>query len=101
MVGRNRRRYRRQPDLRHHQKPIIRAPRAVAPAGLSIRDALMSMRLRGRLSSARIILRHMAPTTCFGPYLILLTAYIAQAILLEAFALLRPRRQRADAGLGP
>src|SRR5690606_32924048 len=34
-------------------------------------------------SNMRIILRHMAPNL-IAPYLIMLTAYIAQAILLEA-----------------
>ena len=37
----------------------------------------------GGYSSTHIILHHMAPNV-LAPYLILLTAYVAQAILLEA-----------------
>jgi peptide/nickel transport system permease protein len=65
--------------------PIIpRAARVVRAAALSIRDMpyVDAARAAG-YSSSRIILRHMAPNV-LAPYLILLTAYIAQAILLEA-----------------
>ena len=65
--------------------PIIpRAARVVRSAGLSIREMpyVDAARAAG-YSSTRIVLRHMAPNV-LGPYLILVTAYIAQAILLEA-----------------
>ncbi|PTM43415.1 ABC transporter permease [Bosea sp. 124] len=65
--------------------PIIpRAARVVRSAALSIREMpyVDAARSAG-YSSSRIILRHMAPNV-LGPYLILVTAYIAQAILLEA-----------------
>ncbi len=65
--------------------PIIpRAARVVRSAALSIREMpyVDAARAAG-YSSTRIILRHMAPNV-LGPYLILVTAYIAQAILLEA-----------------
>jgi peptide/nickel transport system permease protein len=65
--------------------PIIpRAARVVRSAALSIREMpyVDAARSAG-YSSTRIILRHMAPNV-LGPYLILVTAYIAQAILLEA-----------------
>jgi peptide/nickel transport system permease protein len=65
--------------------PIIpRAARVVRAAALSIRDMpyVDAARAAG-YSNSRIILRHMAPNV-LAPYLILLTAYIAQAILLEA-----------------
>jgi peptide/nickel transport system permease protein len=65
--------------------PIIpRAARVIRSAALSIREMpyIDAARAAGYANS-RIILRHMAPNV-LGPYLILLTAYIAQAILLEA-----------------
>lgn len=65
--------------------PIIpRAARVIRSAALSIREMpyVDAARSAG-YSSTRIILRHMAPNV-LGPYLILVTAYIAQAILLEA-----------------
>ena len=53
-------------------------------AALSIRNMsyIDAARTAG-YSHARIIMRHMAPNLT-APYLIMLTAYIAQAILLEA-----------------
>ena len=65
--------------------PIIpRAARVIRSAALSIREmAYIDAARAAGYSSARIILRHMAPNV-LGPYLILVTAYIAQAILLEA-----------------
>ncbi len=65
--------------------PIMpRAARVVRAAALSIRETpyVDAARAAG-YSHGRIILRHMAPNV-LAPYLILLTAYIAQAILLEA-----------------
>lgn len=65
--------------------PIIpRACRVVRSAALSVRAMpYIDAARAGGYSSAHIILRHMAPNV-LAPYLILLTAYIAQAILLEA-----------------
>lgn len=65
--------------------PIIpRAARVVRSAALSIRELpyIDAARSAG-YSDLRIMLRHMAPNVA-APYLILVTAYIAQAILLEA-----------------
>jgi peptide/nickel transport system permease protein len=65
--------------------PIIpQVTRVVRSAALSIRTAayIDAARLAG-LSNRRIILRHMMPNV-MAPFLILLTAFIAQAILLEA-----------------
>jgi peptide/nickel transport system permease protein len=65
--------------------PIIpRAGRVVRAAALSVREMpyVDAARAAG-YSDLRIIVRHMAPNVT-APYLILLTAYIAQAILLEA-----------------
>ena len=51
--------------------------------------------------TARIILRHMLPNV-FAPYLIMLTAFLGQAILLEAsLSFLGLGVCRADAGVGP
>ena len=51
-------------------------------------------------SNTRIIFRHMVPNVV-APYLIMLTAFIAQAILLGSLAVLpRPGRCRADRRLG-
>lgn len=65
--------------------PIIpRSSRVVRSAALSVRAMpYIDAARAGGYSSAHIILRHMAPNV-LAPYLILLTAYIAQAILLEA-----------------
>lgn len=65
--------------------PIIpRACRVVRSAALSVRAMpYIDAARAGGYSSSHIILRHMAPNV-LAPYLILLTAYIAQAILLEA-----------------
>lgn len=65
--------------------PIIpRACRIVRSAALSVRAMpYIDAARAGGYSSSHIILRHMAPNV-LAPYLILLTAYIAQAILLEA-----------------
>lgn len=65
--------------------PIIpRACRVVRSAALSVRAMpYIDAARAGGYSSAHIILRHMAPNV-LAPYLILLTAYVAQAILLEA-----------------
>lgn len=65
--------------------PIIpRAGRVVRAAALSVRELpyIDAARTAG-YSDLRIILRHMAPNV-MAPYLILFTAYVAQAILLEA-----------------
>ena len=65
--------------------PIVpRAARVIRSAALSIRELpyVDAARSAG-YSDLRIILRHMAPNV-LAPYLILVTAYIAQAILLEA-----------------
>lgn len=63
---------------------IPRAARVVRAAALSVREMpyVDAARAAG-YSDWRIIARHMAPNVT-APYLILFTAYIAQAILLEA-----------------
>ncbi|MEO3475336.1 ABC transporter permease [Roseomonas sp. CAU 1739] len=65
--------------------PIIpRASRVVRSAALAVRAMpYIDAARAGGYSSMHIILRHMAPNV-LAPYMILLTAYIAQAILLEA-----------------
>ncbi|MBR0664399.1 ABC transporter permease [Roseomonas hellenica] len=65
--------------------PIVpRSCRVVRAAALSVRAMpYIDAARAGGYSSLHIILRHMAPNV-LAPYLILLTAYIAQAILLEA-----------------
>jgi peptide/nickel transport system permease protein len=65
--------------------PIVpRVGRVVRAAALSVREMpyVDAARAAG-YSDMRIIARHMAPNV-MAPYLILFTAYIAQAILLEA-----------------
>jgi peptide/nickel transport system permease protein len=65
--------------------PIMpKVARVVRAAALSIREMpyIDAARAAG-YSNARIIFRHMAPNVA-APYLIMFTAYIAQAILLEA-----------------
>jgi peptide/nickel transport system permease protein len=65
--------------------PIVpRAARVVRAAALGVRAMpYIDAARAGGYSHSHIILRHMAPNVA-APYLILLTAYIAQAILLEA-----------------
>ncbi|WP_199706989.1 ABC transporter permease [Teichococcus wenyumeiae] len=65
--------------------PIVpRAARVVRAAALSVRAMpYIDAARAGGYGHVHIILRHMAPNVA-APYLILLTAYIAQAILLEA-----------------
>jgi peptide/nickel transport system permease protein len=65
--------------------PIVpNVARVVRSSALTIREMayIDAARVAG-YSRARIILRHMVPNLV-GPYLIMLTAFIAQAILLEA-----------------
>lgn len=65
--------------------PIMpRVSRVVRSAALSVRAMpyIDAARAAG-FSSTRIIMRHMAPNL-MAPYIIMLTAHIAQAILLEA-----------------
>ncbi|MBE7197444.1 MAG: ABC transporter permease [Parafilimonas terrae] len=65
--------------------PIIpNVARVVRSSALSIREMayIDAARVAG-FSRTRIMLRHMVPNLV-GPYLIMLTAFIAQAILLEA-----------------
>jgi peptide/nickel transport system permease protein len=65
--------------------PIVpKVARVVRAAALSIRELpyIDAARAAG-YSHARIICRHMMPNIA-APYLIMLTAYVAQAILLEA-----------------
>jgi peptide/nickel transport system permease protein len=65
--------------------PIVpNVARVVRSSALSIREMayIDSARVAG-YSTQRIIFRHMAPNL-MAPYLIMLTAFIAQAILLEA-----------------
>jgi peptide/nickel transport system permease protein len=65
--------------------PIMpKVARVVRSAALSIREMpyIDAARAAG-FSNARIIFRHMAPNVA-APYLIMFTAFIAQAILLEA-----------------
>ncbi|GAC1343358.1 MAG: ABC transporter permease [Acetobacteraceae bacterium] len=65
--------------------PIVpRAARVVRAAALSVRAMpYVDAARAGGYGHAYIIVRHMAPNV-LAPYLILLTAYVAQAILLEA-----------------
>ena len=65
--------------------PIIpRSARVVRAASLSVREMpYMDAARAAGYSDLRIIARHMAPNVV-APYLILFTAYVAQAILLEA-----------------
>ncbi len=65
--------------------PIVpNVTRVVRAAALSIRSLpYIDAARAGGYSHARIILRHMAPNLV-APYIIMLTAFIAQAILLEA-----------------
>jgi peptide/nickel transport system permease protein len=65
--------------------PIVpRAARVLRSAALAVREMpYVDAARAGGYSHTHIILRHMAPNTV-APYLIILTAYIAQAILLEA-----------------
>ena len=65
--------------------PIVpQVARVVRSSALSIREMAYvdAARVAG-YSTRRIIFRHMAPNL-MAPYLIMLTAFIAQAILLEA-----------------
>jgi peptide/nickel transport system permease protein len=65
--------------------PIVpRASRVLRSAALAIREMpYVDAARAGGYSRLHIILRHLAPNVV-APYLIILTAYIAQAILLEA-----------------
>ncbi|MDB5414013.1 MAG: peptide transporter permease, partial [Rubritepida sp.] len=65
--------------------PVIpRAARVIRSAALSVRAMpYIDAARAGGYSASHIILRHMAPNV-LAPFLILLTAYVAQAILLEA-----------------
>jgi peptide/nickel transport system permease protein len=65
--------------------PIVpRSSRVVRAAALAIREMpYVDAARAGGYSDTHIILHHMAPNVV-APYLIILTAYIAQAILLEA-----------------
>jgi peptide/nickel transport system permease protein len=65
--------------------PIIpQVSRVIRSAALVIRNMpYIDAARAGGYSHTRIIMRHMAPNLA-APYLIMLTAYIAQAILLEA-----------------
>ena len=65
--------------------PIVpRAARVVRAAALSVREMpYMDAAKAAGYSDLRIIARHLAPNVV-APYLILFTAYVAQAILLEA-----------------
>jgi peptide/nickel transport system permease protein len=63
---------------------IPRCARVVRSSALAIREIpyIDAARANG-FSHARIILRHMVPNV-MGPYLIMITAFVGQAILLEA-----------------
>jgi peptide/nickel transport system permease protein len=63
---------------------IPRCARVVRSSALSIREIpyIDAARANG-YSDARIILRHMVPNV-MAPYLIMITAFVGQAILLEA-----------------
>ncbi len=65
--------------------PIVpRSARVVRAAALAVREMpYMDAARAAGYSDLRIIARHMAPNVV-APYLILFTAYVAQAILLEA-----------------
>ena len=83
--------------------PIVpRVARVVRAAALSVRvmPYVDAARAAG-YSHTRIIFRHMAPNVV-APYLIMLTAFIAQAILAEAsLSFLGLGVHRADRRLGP
>jgi len=63
---------------------VPQVARVIRSAALSVRNMAFidAARIAG-YSHRRIILRHMAPNLA-APYIIMLTAYVAQAILLEA-----------------
>lgn len=65
--------------------PIVpRVARVVRAASLAVREMpYVDAARAGGYSDAHIIFRHMLPNV-LAPYLIMLTAYVAQAILLEA-----------------
>lgn len=65
--------------------PVIpRVARVLRSSALSIREMpYIDAARAGGYSNSRIIFRHMLPNV-MAPYLIMLTAYMAQAILLEA-----------------
>ncbi len=65
--------------------PVVpRVARVLRSAALSIREMpYVDAARAGGFSNSRIIFRHMLPNV-LAPYLIMLTAYMAQAILLEA-----------------
>jgi len=72
------------PDRRHRRADRPNVARVVRSAALAIREMpyIDAARAAG-FSDTRIIFRHMAPNVA-APYLIMVTAFIAQAILLEA-----------------
>jgi len=74
---------RREPDLRHRDPIIPRFARVVRAASLSIARCPTSTRRALLLLQQPHYFRHMAPNVV-APYLIMFTAFIAQAILLEA-----------------
>src|SRR3546814_5335325 len=75
---------------------IPKAARVVRSSALAIREIpyVDAARACG-FSHTRIILRHMAPNV-MAPYLIMLTAFVGQAILLEAS--LRSEERRVGKG---
>ncbi len=83
--------------------PIVpQVARVIRSSALVVRNLpyIDAARIAG-YSNTRIVLRHMIPNL-MAPFLIMLTAYIAQAILLEAvLSFLGLGVVRAGAGLGP
>ena len=78
-------RRRPQPGVRHRlADPAQGVARVIRSAALSVREMLYVDAARAcGYSNTRIMFVHIAPNV-IAPYLIILTAYIAQAILLEA-----------------
>ena len=91
----------RHPGHHDPDDPALRPRRALERARHP-RDAVRRRGARRRASAhARIILRHMLPNV-MAPYLIMLTAFLGQAILLEAsLSFLGLGVQEPTRGVGP
>ena len=83
--GRDLRHRRAERDHRHHHPadPALRAAWCARARWRSARCPMSMRRARCGFSHARIILRHMVPNV-MAPFLIMLTAFVGQAILAEA-----------------
>ena len=80
---------------------VPRCARVVRASALAVREMpyVDAARASG-FGHRRIILRHMLPNV-MAPILIMATAFLGEAILLEGRFLPRPGRPGADRGLGP